>query len=814
MALTNITTFDLEAAPGGSAPVINASQGDIGRQFQANLYWNGETWTPGSGVTCKLRGHKPDNTVFEYTATISGSTVTFSTTEQMTIIDGAVDCELVFTQNSNVIASANFVLQVEESPYDPNNLSESDVEGLTDVLAGFQRLNRDTNGVVKIGDGVTASGTNEPIKGFYVHDEVTDADGVAKVDYYEGLENAPVVRTANTPNVLDQSSMTSGYISDVNGTISASAAYVTSDFIPVAKGKQVTISPRARKVLTYYPNKYPLVTSYVDVQTQGEYCYTPTIDGFIRVTFYAPDVRRQVYEYNLLNESAIVSGYMSDNTGTVSAGAAYITSDYIPVKANTPVIIKPRVRKVLEFDETKIPRTYTFVDTTSQNDYLYTPRGDGFIRVTMYAADEGNRLITLFGASDAYEPYGTETEPNVEQTHNLMNLEHVEAYINSIVQVVGQSALNIKTADATVQNTAAVIRLPLKTNTKYRFSFKVDNITGNHAVVWTRLINSSSGLYSGFIIVRPVAGERYFGYLETNDNVSGLHIMLANSVTDVEARLSELMIYETSDGQAEPFNEPLEYGFVDKVARAAANFDIANRPLSAMPDYIKNTLAYKPVGTLSKPYICLTCDDGEYELATYTIPMLINKGVPCTFGLWSTSHALTASLSTVVDAINNHGCELSQHGETPWTEYTEDELVQFFREEGKAFSSMGMTPKSAICPSHYINKMVKAVAGGYFNVVRCGYDGHVETCENFYDYYANGPRNNQYALTSFNPKGHTLEYMKAALDYCIANNYLCMVYFHDWDLGDGASDRLEGLIDYAKAQGVSFCTLSEVEALQ
>ena len=197
MALTNITTFYLEAAPGGSAPVINASQGDIGRQFQANLYWNGETWTPGSGVTCKLRGHKPDNTVFEYTATISGSTVTFSTTEQMTIIDGAVDCELVFTQNSNVIASANFVLQVEESPYDPNNLSESDVEGLTDVLAGFQRLNRDSNGVVKIGDGVTASGTAEPIKGFYVHDEDTSTDGVAKIDA-DAVPEFAYIRTAHS----------------------------------------------------------------------------------------------------------------------------------------------------------------------------------------------------------------------------------------------------------------------------------------------------------------------------------------------------------------------------------------------------------------------------------------------------------------------------------------------------------------------------------------------------------------------------------------------------------------------------------------
>lgn len=125
--------FKLDLAPGQLRPVVNASQGDIGRPFKADLYWNGSPWTA-TGYTAKLRGKKPDNTVFEYTATVSGSSVTFSTTEQMTIIPGSVECELVFTQSGDVIASANFTLMVEDSPYNPEAPSESEVTGLTEMI--------------------------------------------------------------------------------------------------------------------------------------------------------------------------------------------------------------------------------------------------------------------------------------------------------------------------------------------------------------------------------------------------------------------------------------------------------------------------------------------------------------------------------------------------------------------------------------------------------------------------------------------------------------------------------------------------------
>lgn len=131
MAL-NVTnyTFDLDMVPNGFPPVAPASQGDVGRVFVVNLFWSGSAWTPNSGVTCQVRGKKPDGTVFDYSATISGSTATFSTTEQMTLISGNVKCELAFTSGSTKIATANFILLVEEGTYDPDAPSVSDITGI------------------------------------------------------------------------------------------------------------------------------------------------------------------------------------------------------------------------------------------------------------------------------------------------------------------------------------------------------------------------------------------------------------------------------------------------------------------------------------------------------------------------------------------------------------------------------------------------------------------------------------------------------------------------------------------------------------
>ena len=128
------TTFKLDLTPGASRQVLYASQGDIGRPFKAELYWNGTRFNA-DACTAVLRGKKVDATVFEYdTPVIDGYYCTFETAEQMTIISGPVECELVFSNDGDIIASANFVLIVEASPYDPNAISESEVQGLNAMI--------------------------------------------------------------------------------------------------------------------------------------------------------------------------------------------------------------------------------------------------------------------------------------------------------------------------------------------------------------------------------------------------------------------------------------------------------------------------------------------------------------------------------------------------------------------------------------------------------------------------------------------------------------------------------------------------------
>lgn len=168
--------FKLDLTPGASRPVIYASAGDIGRPFTASLYWNGEAWAPGT-ATPVIRGKKPDNTVFEYDGlTVSNNAVTFETTEQMTIISGPVECELVFTDGTDIVASANFVLIVEDSPYNPNNLSESDVYTLTELV------------IDAIGDAITTALENNMIDTAHIDNlAVTTAKVAANAITWEKL---------------------------------------------------------------------------------------------------------------------------------------------------------------------------------------------------------------------------------------------------------------------------------------------------------------------------------------------------------------------------------------------------------------------------------------------------------------------------------------------------------------------------------------------------------------------------------------------------------------------------------------------------
>lgn len=243
---------------------------------------------------------------------------------------------------------------------------------------------------------------------------------------------------------------------------------------------------------------------------------------------------------------------------------------------------------------------------------------------------------------------------------------------------------------------------------------------------------------------------------------------------------------------------------------------VHSQPLSVMPDYIVNTMAYKPMAKPNKGYICLVSDDGKEELVTYALPMVIEKEVPLTMAVMSDSEVFDGGTlqAAVIDAVENHGCKIAQHGGVRWTTYSEIRLQQFFASEKAFFDSLGLAVEGAVIPEHYASPLVHAVAGGLYGVVRSGYsgfnaDGVAGELKDYYDYYTSGENSNLYGLSSFNPSTN-LVFNKAAIDYAAANDKVVIVYWHENSLDATAKGVIEDTIDYAKTKGLEFVTLGQL----
>ena len=75
-----------------------------------------------------------------------------------------------------------------------------------------------------------------------------------------------------------------GYISNNAGAITVAGSYHTSDYIPIASGQKITISPSVRIFLAFDASKSPITASYMNTETDN-YTYTATADGYVRFSY-------------------------------------------------------------------------------------------------------------------------------------------------------------------------------------------------------------------------------------------------------------------------------------------------------------------------------------------------------------------------------------------------------------------------------------------------------------------------------------------------------------------------------------------------
>ena len=119
--------------PNLSAPAVACvSQYDVGRTLVFRVY-NGVTSADLTGTTAVAVGTKKSGLGFSVTGTISGNTVTFNSTIEMTQESGMIPAEIRFSKTGENIGTANFTLVVEPSPH-----LEGTTDGTQETMADLQ----------------------------------------------------------------------------------------------------------------------------------------------------------------------------------------------------------------------------------------------------------------------------------------------------------------------------------------------------------------------------------------------------------------------------------------------------------------------------------------------------------------------------------------------------------------------------------------------------------------------------------------------------------------------------------------------------
>ena len=614
-----------------------------------------------------------------------------------------------------------------------------------------------------------------------------------------------------TTDITSDLTFTDGYMNS-SGETGASSNYKYTNKIDVAEGDVIlsgTQSYNLRYITAYSGDT---VVSAKGTDNVSTYTVPSEIDSVIVTIYSAVGTTSNA----ILHTTTVIEreNILNDTIDNINDTIGIIEGGIDSVNDRTDTIERLTIVEDVDVVTTDLTSTLTFtdgfVDTDgnigSSTNYKYTehiPVSEGDV---IFTANSSYllRYITAYNGN------------NVESSKSASNVltYTVPSGVDSvIVTVYSATDLVAGTVEKTVttvekQNINDEAISEIKNNTIYERTNSTDitaSLTFTNGYVNKQgLVVSGSSTYKYSARISVSEGD-VFSTAEYP-----FRYVTAYNGTAIEAKSAEaVMSYTVPSGISEVI-------LTMYIASTGSVMKSVKEPYNLF----YNSLSQKNVGYFEKPYICLSCDDGADELATYTIPMIISKGVPCTFGLYKTSPVFQHGYTqTVVNAVNNNNCEVAQHGgQHSWTDYNAEELVAFFDDEELFWKNIGVDVKSAIYPTHLSNPMVRAITGSRFGCCRSGYnyDGIL-----YYDdeskpsgtmpYYGTGARSNLYAMASWNmPAGKDLQFAKNCIDWAIANNKLIHFYWHDWDLDSVSKQVLEDTIDYAKTQNINFIKLSEV----
>lgn len=165
--------INVNETPGPISPTLYFSQGDIGRVFTLEVV-SSEGYTIPPGATVECVGTKPSGFGFSVPCTYTDNTVTLvsSDTEGQNFTDeaGRFRAELVITDGSDVIGTANFYMESERNPHPDGTIdgeAEQTVPILTQLVTEIENIYNSmhalTVSAVTLEPGEDATATYDPV---------------------------------------------------------------------------------------------------------------------------------------------------------------------------------------------------------------------------------------------------------------------------------------------------------------------------------------------------------------------------------------------------------------------------------------------------------------------------------------------------------------------------------------------------------------------------------------------------------------------------------------------------------------------------
>lgn len=167
--LTKLTTnINLEMSGDTKRYLVSAKQGDKAtRYIVAKLLNNGEPYTIPIGARAIINIEKPDGKHVYNTCSYSGSEVTVELTNQALAASGTAYCDIEIrtSDNSQIITSASFTMEIERSQRDEKAiLSANEFTELEDRVAEHIKNLDDTDAEVKKAESARVTAENARVK--------------------------------------------------------------------------------------------------------------------------------------------------------------------------------------------------------------------------------------------------------------------------------------------------------------------------------------------------------------------------------------------------------------------------------------------------------------------------------------------------------------------------------------------------------------------------------------------------------------------------------------------------------------------------